>query len=320
LRPLNQKIKLVIVLLIFGISISLNFLTFIQAYPETQKIDQGCCTPIGTKLAKDFSAFYFGAWNLAHDPSQIYVKGSSVNASSLGISPHPESYKYLPSFLILILPFLTLSYSNALLAFDILQFCMLFLIAFVLYQLLSRKNIAIIGIVSIIALLLPFSTTQGWGISEAYFWQWAEGQDKVLDLLLILLSFFFGMKKQQLFSGLFFGLAFFDPRFFLVAVPLFVTLNKEKGILVRSSLITLIVVIVGNVPILAYPGVLSGFTQIIATSGATTPIYYYSYIPLLTVLALSIANWRDIARTFSWSSLRKSSISNPKLGIASEKS
>jgi hypothetical protein len=297
LRQLNTKIKLLVILLIMGVSISLNLLTFVQAYPETQKIDSGCCAPQGTLLAKDFSAFYLGAWNLIHDPSRIYERGSSVNANFLGIYPHPESFKYLPSFLILMTPFLALSYSNALLTFDVVQFGMLLLIGFILYQLLAGKNVVTIGLTSIIALLLPFSTVLSWGISEAYFWQWAEGQDKVLDLLLILLAFYFGIKRRPLLSGIFFGLSSFDPRFTLVAVPLFVALNKAR--LSRTLLVTMLTLGITNIPILAYPGVFASFVQMLVTFGATTPLYYYSYIPLLTILVLSVARWKEIVHSFS---------------------
>jgi hypothetical protein len=290
------KYKFLIIFLVIGVSIALNFITFIQAYPETQKIDSGCCAPQGTLLAKDFSAFYFGAWNLIHDPSRIYEKGTNVSAAFLGILPHPELFKYLPSFLILMLPFLLQSYQNALLAFDIVQFVMLFLIAFILYRLLEGRNVALIGLVSMVALLLPFFTNPNWGLSEAYFWQWAEGQDKVLDLFLILLGLYFGFKKRTIFSGIFFGLSFFDPRFSILAIPLFVTLNK--GAVGRASLVTISTFLVTNVSILAYPGVLMGFLNMLISSGATTPLYYYSYIPLVTIMALSITKWKEIARAF----------------------
>ncbi len=293
---MDQKRKLLIVILIMGIAISLNLLILLQAIPETQKIDSGCCAPKTAVLAKDYSAFYFAAWNLIHDPAAIYSVGSTQNASFLGISPRPESFKYLPSFLIFAVPSLVLSYPRALLAFDLIQFVMLVLISYLIYGLLRRENVAVIGTVSVIALLLPFSANPSWGISEAYFWQWAEAQSKVLELALILLSFYFGARKKPVVSGIFYGLSFFDPRFSLVAIPLFVTLNQGK--ISKASAVVLITLIATNLPILALPGVASGFVHMLVTGGATTPLYYYSYIPLLTTIALSVAKWRDIATTF----------------------
>jgi hypothetical protein len=296
LRPLSQKTKLLIVILIMGIAISLNLLTLLQALPETQKIDPGCCASGNTTLAKDFSAFYFGAWNLIHSPSVIYSIGSTQNASFLGISPHPETFKYFPSFLILIVPFLILNYAQALYVFDLIQFAMLILIAFLLYKIVEKENVAIIGTVSVIALLLPFSMVPSWGVSEAYFWQWAEGQSKVLELALILLSFYFGLKKKPILSGIFYGLSFFDPRFSLVALPLFVTLNR--GTISKAGAITIFTLLVTNLPIMALPDVAAGFFHMLDIGGASTPFYPYSYIPLLAVVALSLVKWRDVSMTF----------------------
>jgi hypothetical protein len=295
LRPLSQKTKLFIVILVMGIAISLNLLTFLRALPETQKIDSGCCAPGNTILAKDFSAFYFGAWNLIHNPYLIYSIGSTQNASFLGITPHPETFKYLPSFLIFVVPFLVLNYSQALYVFDFIQFAFLVLIAYLLYKIVEKENVAIIGIVSVIALLLPFSTVPSWGVSEAYFWQWAEGQSKVLELALILLSFYFGLKKKPIISGVFYGLSFFDPRFSLVALPLFVTLNR--GTISKAGAITIITLLVTNLPMMALPYVASGFFHMLGIGGTTTPFYPYSYIPLLAVVALSLVKWRDISMT-----------------------
>jgi len=203
----------------------------------------------------------------------------------------------LPSFLILMLPLLLLSYQDALLVFDIVQFLFLFLIAFIIYRILEGKNLATIGFSCVVALLLPFSTLASWGMSEAYFWQWAEGQDKVLDLLLILLSFYFGFRRKGWWSGIFFGLSFFDPRFSLLAIPLFLTFNK--GVLKRASLFALFTFAVANIPILVLPGVFQSFFRMIVSSGATTPLYYYSYIPLSTIVVLIVVMWKDIARAFS---------------------
>ena len=108
--------------LAMGIFIALNLVTFIQAYPETMVIDSGCCGT--TPLAKDFSAFYTAAWRLLHDPSHIYTPGS-LNDGEYQIYPHPETYKYLPSFLLMVLPFLALGYQQALTAFDVFQFLLL---------------------------------------------------------------------------------------------------------------------------------------------------------------------------------------------------
>src|SRR5665647_2087350 len=100
--------------------IALNFYTFIIAYPETYTPSPGITT-LGINLAKDFSAYYIGAWRLWHNPSQIYHFGALGGAEPV-TPPHPETYKYLPSFLLFISPLLTVNYQQALLFFNIAQF------------------------------------------------------------------------------------------------------------------------------------------------------------------------------------------------------
>ncbi|MHB1908535.1 MAG: glycosyltransferase 87 family protein [Nitrososphaerales archaeon] len=296
-QKLSPRSKLALIILIMVISISLNLLTLVQAYPESNKIDSGCCAPPSALLAKDFSAFYFASWSLLHDPSGIYALGASSNATFLGIRPHPESFKYLPSFLLLFAFLLVFPYHTALETFDILQFFLLFLIAFFLHTLIGKKNVILVSGISIGVLFLPFSTNLSWGISEAYFWQWAEGQTKVLELALILASLYFASRGKPKVSGLIFGLSFFDPRFALISIPLFLALNKGK--IREGTYIALLTLVASNVPILLLPGVGSSFLSMVLTRGLTTPIYYYSYIPLLGILVLSIVNWSEIASLFS---------------------
>ncbi len=288
---MNRRNQLIL-LAVVCISIALNLITFIIAYPEIFKIDPGCCA--FQPLAKDFSAFYTSSWRLFHDPSNIYTKGS-LNDGEYLISPQPEPFKYLPSFLILVSPYLLLSYLNALVLFDVTQFVLLIPMAFLIYRLLEDKRVAVVAIVFIISLLLPFPLS-GWGVSASYYWQWAEGQSKVLNTFLILFAFYLGKKKQPYLSGIFFGLSFFDPRFALLSIPLFIMYNKSM--LQASSIATILSFAVSNLPLL-YPGTGSAFVQMVLSAGLATPVYPYALIPLLTILAISIANWKEIALAFS---------------------
>src|SRR5271169_1090942 len=141
--------------LIFAIMaglILLNLVTFIAALPETQTIDSGCCG--NRPLAKDFSAFYVGAWRLLNDPSNVYTQGN-VNDGGPVTPPQPEGYKYLPSFLVMVVPLLALGYQQALTAFDVFQFLLLPLIALLVYRLVGEKGLAVTVVVAVIALLQP---------------------------------------------------------------------------------------------------------------------------------------------------------------------
>ena len=222
LKPRQTKI-----IFIIGVAllIALNLYTFIAAYPETYTPSPGITTS-GSILAKDFSAYYMGAWRLWHNPSQIYHFGA-LGGSEPVIMPHPEAYKYLPSFLMVVSPLLALDYQQALLAFDVVQFLMIPAMAYMLYKLLGSKHLAVTFAVMVIALLLPFPTAN-WGMSPSYFWQWGEGQAKVAVTFLLLLSFYFGNKGKPYLSGIALAFGFFDVRFGLLAVPLFVMYNRKN--------------------------------------------------------------------------------------------
>ena len=274
--------------------IALNFYTFIVAYPETYTPSQGITTS-GINLAKDFSAYYIGAWRLWHNPSQIYHFGALGGAEPV-TPPHPEAYKYLPSFLLFISPLLTLNYQQALLFFNIAQFMLLPAMAYLLYKLLGSKHLAVNFAVLVIALLLPFPTTN-WGFSPSYYWQWGEGQAKVLVTFLLLLSFYFGNKGKPHLSGIALALGFFDVRFGLLAIPLFIMYNRKNlkaGALSASGTLAL-----SNVMFL-YPGMGSGFVSMVFGSGITTPIYYYSLIPLFTLVALILVNFKGLVAAFDF--------------------
>ncbi|MGA3192829.1 MAG: glycosyltransferase family 87 protein [Candidatus Bathyarchaeia archaeon] len=274
-------------LLIVIVAILFNLYTFIQAYPETFIVDSGCCA--NQILAKDFSAYYTASWRLIHDPSNVYNQGA-VNDGEPSIYPQPEPFKYLPSFLILASPLLFLSYQQALIAFDLIQLLLLPVMAFLIYELLKDRSVLAIAVVMIIALLQP-SPVPHWGLSVSYYWQWAEGQDKVLNTTLLLLSFYLGQTRRPIMSGIVLGLGAFDPRFFLLSLPLFGLYNKldlkKAGLSLIASLVLL------NFPLLI-DGIGSGFLKMVVQGGASTPLYYYALIPLLTLVSLIILNGKEI--------------------------
>jgi len=277
-----------------AILITLNLYTLIAAYPETYTPSPGINTQ-GTILAKDFSAYYVGAWRLWHNPSQVYHFGALGNAEP-NTPPYPEAYKYLPSFLVLTSPFLAINYQQALWAFDIAQFMLLPLIAYMLYKLLSRKHPALILAAFAVALLLPFPSPNG-GLSLSYYWQWGEGQAKVILTFLLLLSFYLASKNRPVLSGVALALGFFDVRFGLLALPLFVLYNRPNLKVAAASLAGTLAV--SNVMLL-YPGAGWGFLSMVFGSGVTTPLYYYSLIPFFTLLTLIAINFREIVAAFDF--------------------
>jgi hypothetical protein len=277
-----------------AVLIILNAYTFTVAYPETYSFSPGINTS-GTILAKDFSAYYMGAWRLWNNPAHIYNFGA-LNDGEPTILPHPEEYKYLPSFLLIITPFLSMNYQQALLAFDIAQFALLPVMAYLLYKLLGNKPLAVTFVVMIIALLLPFPTPQR-GFSLSYFWQWGEGQAKVFDTFLLMLSFYFGSRGRSYLSGVALAFGFFDPRFGLLALPLFVMYNRKN---LKASTVRLISSLALSNAMLLYPGMASNFMSMFLASAVTTPLYYYSLIPFFTLIALMAVNFKELVAAFDY--------------------
>jgi len=285
-----SRSRIIFVAAVSGL-IALNLVVLASAYPETMVVDSGCCG--NRPLAKDFSAFYTAAWRLFYDPGQVYTPGY-VNDGEFHILPQPESYKYLPSFLLIVSPFLALPYQQALTAFDVFQFLLLPLMAILIYELTKEKGLAIAVIVAAIALLLPYPDPH-WGISAAYYWQWAEGQSKVLETFLLLLSFYFGKSKRPVLSGIALALSAFDPRFALISLPLFYMYNRSKFSLAFIS--GAAAFLLGN-SMLLIPGTGAGFLAMLFSTGLTTGLYYYALIPLFTVIALTLLNLREITGSF----------------------
>ena len=117
--------------------LALNFFTFLAAYPQISNVDSGCCS--NQPLAKDFSGVYIGARRLFDDPSQVYTHGY-VSDGEVHIHPEPEQYKYLPSYLLMISPVLTLRYQEAIVLYDAIQFSLLPLTGILVYALTKEKG------------------------------------------------------------------------------------------------------------------------------------------------------------------------------------
>jgi len=301
----NKSLTKSIFIIAVAVVIALNLYTLIVAYPQTLTPSPGINT-LGTILAKDFSAYYTGAWRLWNDPAHIYTFGA-LNDGEPVILPHPETYKYLPSFLLVVSPFLSLSYQDALLAFDIVQFLLLPIMAYFLYKILGSKSLVITFVVIAVALLLPFPTPQ-WGFSPSYYWQWGEGQAKVFVTFLLLLSFYLGSRGKPILSGVAFAFGFFDPRFGLLAIPLFVMYNRKN---LKPATASLLGSLLLSNAMLLYPGMGSRFVTMVFASAVTTPLYYYSLIPFFTLLALIIVNFKGLVAAFNYK--------KPFTGLTSEK-
>ena len=287
-RVSDRRGEIVFALLV-AVLVLLNLATLATATPEASNIDGGCCAP-SQLLAKDFSAYYTAAWRLFYDPSLIYYRGASTDGAP-AILPEPEGFKYLPSLLLLVSPLLALPYNEALLAFDYIQFLLLPLIAALVYVLVRDKGtLAASGIAAAVLVLpLPLATPQ-WALSASYYWQWAEGQSKVLETFLLLLSLAMAKSARPRGAGVVFGVASFDPRFALLSLPLFLAYGSD---LKKSAMYAASTILVTNL-VLFYPGVLQGFLTMLFTTGLDTPPYYYSLIPVVALVSLMVVDYKRI--------------------------
>lgn len=298
---------------VVAVLLVLNFITFVAAYPETMVVDAGCCAP-NAVLAKDFSAYYSAAWRLFHNPSQVYTHGL-VDDGEYSVSPMPEGYKYLPSFLLTVSPLLLLPYQSALLAFDVFQFLLLPLIALLLYELIKERRLEIMipAVVAVLLVPLPLPAPQ-LTISISYYWQWAEGQSKVLDTLLLLSALYLAKSNKPRVAGITLAFAAFDPRFALLAIPLFVTYSDRKTVR-RSLAYAAAAFALINVPLL-YPAMGVGFLEMVFTSGIPTPPYYYTFIPILTMSVLMLIDHKELGlaveRFWPWASSQLASRASTK--------
>jgi hypothetical protein len=142
----------------------------------------------------------------------------------------------------------------------------------------------LISVVFFFVLLQPFI--------PSYYWQWSQGQAKVLQTFLLVLSFYLGKKGKHYLSGVVFGLSFFDPRFALISIPLFLLYNR--GRITVTSIAALVTFALSNFLIfLLAPGLFPQFSAMVFSYGLSTPIYIYSFIPIITVAILTMVNWRE---------------------------
>ena len=277
----------------------LNLFAFAIALPETTRADSGCCAPGGGTLDKDFSAYYVAAWRLFHDPADVYAKGV-VPDGGPQILPQPQEYKYLPSFLFMVAPLLLLPYQTALLAFDLFQILLLPLVALLLYRMMRGRGLLAVSAAEAAVLLLP-SPFPGWGLSAAYYWQWGEGQAKVLLTFLLVLALYLAKGGHPRLAGIGCALASFDPRFLVLAVPLLAAYSRGRWSQVVSGFAPTFALL--NLPLLS-PGVAYGMLQMLESGGALTFPFPYSWIPIVAVVSLTAMDWGMVEEVLGFGAQR----------------
>lgn len=291
LKKLTAKQSLILVILI---ALMFNIAAFCYAYPEIS-------TPEFETSARDFSAYYMGAWRLFNNPTQVYYDGSLPGDYQLNGTPQP--FKYTPSFLILMTPFLALNYIDALTVFDFLQLALMPLLAFFAYKLVKDKNLVLGAIAAVIILITPLPTPASnipfteqlhlWifdinaqCFAPAYYCGYVYVNAHILQTVLLIGALYFASIKKPWLSALLFTFGLLDPRAALVAVPLLLWYNRQK---IRQFLLaTVALVLVTNLPFFFYYDVGLTFLRMGMSADIVSQSYAYDWIPIYGVAVLTI--------------------------------
>ncbi len=290
--PLTKKTAIISVIVL---AVVLNFSIFIQAYPLT-------FTPQTDVLARDFSAYYMGSWRLFNNPTQVYHNGSLP--SDYAIVGAPQPFKYIPNFLIMFTPFLSLGYQNALNTFDIIQFLSMIPLAFFVYKLVKEKNLFLAAAAVVIVLLQPILISPSIAYDDAnflhyrmlslsiqtfspsYLCGYTLANAHILQNMLLVGALYFGFSKKPWLSALFFTFGAFDPRVALVAAPLLLWYNRHS--LLKFVGGTAVLLAATNLPFFLYSGIGESFLSMVVTGSVVSQMYLYEYIPLYSIGALTV--------------------------------
>ncbi len=293
LMPHDRKKQ--VILIVIAVALALNAVTFALAYP-------GMFKPSSPTLEKDFSAYYNAGYRLYHNPSKVYVAG--LIPGDYPFALRPQTFKYVPSFLLLISPFLLLSYQDAFIAFNILQLALMPFLAFFVYKLVEDKNLALAILACIVVLINPlpslpmtqaasntmyyrFTSINPQTFSWSYYWGYVCGNAHVLQPVFLIGAMYFGFTKKPWLSGLMFALGVFDPRFALLALPLIVWYNRAALLrFIESSAVFLTAM---NLPFFFYHGIGFSLLHANASGNILSQMYAYDWIPLYAVLMLATA-------------------------------
>ena len=279
---------------------ALNLFIFCYAYPDTTKLEFG-------NTARDFSAYYMGAWRLFNNPTAVYHDGALPTDYPLAGIPQP--FKYPPSFLLLITPFLAANYMDALVAFNFLQLALIPLLAFFVYKLIKNKNAVFGAVAAFIVLVqplptpasnIPFSEPYHFGpfnvpiqtFAPSYYCGYVYINAHILQAILLVGALYFGYTKKPWLSALLLAFGFMDPRAAFFAIPLILWYNRSK---LREFLVgSAIFITATNLPFMFYNDVGLTFLRTVLDANIIAQSYAYDWIPSYSVIALTLLEFGTV--------------------------
>ena len=293
IRHLDKKAATILTVIV--IASIMNLMIFGFAYPRMFE-------PNSPTLARDFSAYYSGAWRLFHNPTKIYA-GGSYQLGDYPIVPTPQTFKYAPSFFLIISPFLVLSYQDAYIAFNFMQLALFPLLGYFVFKLVKGKSLTLAIIAAIVVLLNPlpglpitqaeinllhyrFHSFNVQSFSVSYYWGWVAGQAHILQNIFLVGALYFGFSKKPWLSAFLFAFGSFDPRFSLLVLPLLLWYNRKSlAAFVAGSSIFLTVM---NLPFFLYQGIGAAFFDANFRTNIVSQMYSYDWIPFYSILTLTL--------------------------------
>jgi hypothetical protein len=306
LKQLKKPSKKSIIIMVLALALALNAVTFALAYPRMFE-------PSSPTLEKDFSAYYMGAWRLYNNPSKVYVSG--ILPGDYPLELRAQTFKYIPSFLLIISPFLLLNYQDAFIAFNVLQLVLMPVLAFFVYKLVEDKNLALAILVSIVAVIDPlpslplnqaslnslhyrFTSLNPQTFSLSYYGGYVCGNAHNMQSVFLVGAMYFGFTKKPWLSGLMFALSAFDPRFALLALPLILWYNRKT--LWRFVAGAAVFLAAMNLPFFFYYGIGFELLRTNANGFILSQMYSYDWIPFYTVLALYVMEVLTVISRKEW--------------------
>jgi hypothetical protein len=299
LQRIERHKKLFLVSIIIA-ALALNVFMFCYAYPEITTLEFG-------DTARDFSAYYMGAWRLLNNPTMVYHDGGLPSDYSL--TGFPQPFKYTPSFLLIMLPFLAAKYMDALVAFNFLQLALIPLLAFFVYKLVKDKNPIWAAVAAFVVLVqplptpasnIPFTEPLHLGVfninmqsfSPSYYCGYLYINAHVLQTVLLVGALYFAYTKKPWLSSLMFAFGLLDPRAALLAVPLLLWYNRSK---LREFIAgSAIFILVSNLPFFLYSDVGFSFVKMALDANIIAQSYAYDWIPSYSVIALTVLEFGTV--------------------------
>lgn len=246
-------------------------------------------------MGRDFSAYYQAAWRLIHNPSQVYSVSPQIGDYPVGGAT--EIFKYTPSFLLISLPFLAFTYQNALVAFNLLQLLLVFVMAFFVYHLVKKENSRVASIISAIVLLQPLPFIIGGGESSfmvggalyvSYRMAWVNANAHILQTFLIVGAIFFLVYNYRPFiSALLFSFGWLDPRMGLLALPVLVWFSLRIRKSKRFIFYSILLILLENLPFFFYGNIGQSFIALNLNIDIGSRTYAYEWIPIYSIMSLS---------------------------------